>query len=343
MLFTVTYRNASGALATDVVEAASRADCFAQMQARGTSVLSLKEGGIKPPHVNIGRSGGTSNKSAVIILSLLIFVLVGCITWWWIGGQPPGNSDEETDVPRVPKAVKDVTPVKPRDTAPVPAVTNVPVSKQPAQPTEYETYLGRRVVNRVERTNATGRVIAILTTDDGLTHRVNVHVPGNDRIILKYGTDHVLAAVLCVPDGTDAPPVPIDDSMEEEFLKSLKEPIEDKEDDTPEERRMKDIVRQAREDVMTLMDQGMSFKQIIAEHQSRAKENSEIRLKILQEAARIRESHGEEEELKYRNAMDAALKRMGIAPVGDGRPRARRGADADESAAVNESKGEKVQ
>ena len=45
MLFTVTYRGASGASESEVVEATSRADCLAQMRARGVSVMSVKEGG----------------------------------------------------------------------------------------------------------------------------------------------------------------------------------------------------------------------------------------------------------------------------------------------------------
>ena len=254
-------------------------------------------------------------------------VLVALPVLWllWPKGAEP---QPEEPALKAPKTVKEVKPSKGlKGQQGLGGTKEAPKTASPkAVKTEPEMYLGRRVVSRTEKTNANGRVTAFLTTDDGLTHRTWVHVPGNDRIILKRGTDHVLASVLCVPEGTDAPPVPLDEGMEAEFLESLKEPIEDKADDTPEERRMKEVVRQAREDVKTLMDQGMSFRQIIMEHQAKAKENSEIRLKIMQEAARIRESHGEEEEQKYRKAMNEALERMGIAPVGDGRPRTRSGA-----------------
>ena len=45
MTFTVTYRGADGALVTEAVEAANRAECFAQMKARGITPMGVKEGG----------------------------------------------------------------------------------------------------------------------------------------------------------------------------------------------------------------------------------------------------------------------------------------------------------
>ena len=49
MTFTVTYRGADGAVRTEAVEAASRADCFAQMRARGIMPTGVKSGGKKKP------------------------------------------------------------------------------------------------------------------------------------------------------------------------------------------------------------------------------------------------------------------------------------------------------
>ena len=44
MTFTVTYRGADGALREERIEAANRAECFAQMKAQGIAPLSVKEG-----------------------------------------------------------------------------------------------------------------------------------------------------------------------------------------------------------------------------------------------------------------------------------------------------------
>ena len=334
MTFTVTYRGADGAVRTEAVEAASRADCFAQMRARGIMPTGVKSGGKKSNRAeraeHVERSGeGCSARSTRLnkgLVAVILILTAVCGGMWWRLGRDEAQHSTEPDTPKKPMAfAKEVRPAaaSKADSAPVgPVATNPPAAVVPPE-LQPEMYMGKRVVSRVETTNAAGRVKAVLTTEDGLTHRVYVDVPGNDRIILKRGTDHVLAAVLGVPSGTDAPPVPLDEGMEAEFLESLKEPIEDLETDTTEERRVKNLVRQGREDMKTLMDQGMSFRQIILEHQARAKENSIIRLKIIQEAARIREKHGEEEEAKYRTTMNAALERMGILPVGDGKPRVR--------------------
>ena len=59
MQFTVTYRGADGAVATEAVEAASRSDCFAQMKARGITPMGVKEGApARKVNANRGAGGG---------------------------------------------------------------------------------------------------------------------------------------------------------------------------------------------------------------------------------------------------------------------------------------------
>ena len=47
MTFTVTYRGKDGATRAELVEATSRAECFAQCKARGIVPVSVKEGAQK--------------------------------------------------------------------------------------------------------------------------------------------------------------------------------------------------------------------------------------------------------------------------------------------------------
>jgi hypothetical protein len=71
-------------------------------------------------------------------------------------------------------------------------------------------------------------------------------------------------------------------------------------------------VRQARLDALELMKSGVSFSQILHEHQARAKENSEIRLKIVLEAKKIAEEDNIDAANEYVHKMNEALERMGI-------------------------------
>ena len=69
MTFTVTYRGADGALVTDAVEAANRAECFAQMKARGITPMGVKEGGsVSRRERRSRRDGGNGSRAERTIL-----------------------------------------------------------------------------------------------------------------------------------------------------------------------------------------------------------------------------------------------------------------------------------
>lgn len=131
MSFTVTYRDASGASATEVVEATSRADCFAQMKARGIVPMSVKEGGrvVARPSRNSahGRNGG--KKSIPYVLYIALILLAGGVlgVWWWFssGSATPLPTDNE---PKKPSALaKEVKPTIPKPTAATNATKEVAV------------------------------------------------------------------------------------------------------------------------------------------------------------------------------------------------------------------------
>ena len=126
MTFTVTYRGADGALREEAVEAASRAECFAQMKARGIVPVSVKEGARKggrenaasPKMANQGGAGRTANVSAAprggtwkaAVLATGVLAVAGG-AWWWLGvredAPPP-----EPEAPKAAKVVKEVKAVK---------------------------------------------------------------------------------------------------------------------------------------------------------------------------------------------------------------------------------------
>ena len=72
MTFTVTYRGADGALREEAVEAASRAECFAECKARGITPVGVREGAQKggrknaasPKMATQGGAGRAANVSA---------------------------------------------------------------------------------------------------------------------------------------------------------------------------------------------------------------------------------------------------------------------------------------
>ena len=315
MTFTVTYRGRDGALREEAVEAVDRAGCIAECRKRGISPTKIAEGSKgkgrdKRGPSRVGATGDSKRTTTRwVAVAVLLVIVVGGV-WWWIGSR---DTTAPVETPAKPKAVKPQQ-LPPRKSAVTPVAT--PVTNQPPPKVEevpQETYLGRRVVNRQETTNEHGRVKVVLTTEDGLTHRY--YITGEPRRVFHHSSDNALAALLNVPEGAEPAPYPIDPGLDDAFAKSLNEEIVDNDDDTEEERRLKDMVRQGRADALELMKTGVSFTQILREHQARAKENSEIRLKIAIEAKELAEKDGAEEANKYVRKMNEALERMGIPAV----------------------------
>ena len=58
MTFTVTWRGRDGGLREEAVEAASRAECFAQCKARGVVPVSVKDGARKGGRQDVGSPSG---------------------------------------------------------------------------------------------------------------------------------------------------------------------------------------------------------------------------------------------------------------------------------------------
>lgn len=245
----------------------------------------------------------------VLIASGVVAVL-GCVLLLVFSG---GDEKPKAKTEKKASVIKEVKPAAATKSDPM---TNV-VAKE-----EEETYLGRKVVKRVETTNETGRVKIVVTTDDGQTHRY--YRTGQARRIFKFESDYALANLLSTPEGATPAPYPISPGLDEAFKASLMNPIMDEEDDTDEDRALKERVRQARLDAVDLMNQGFTFTQILTEHQTRARENSEVALSVAKEAKKILEEYGAEEASKYVRKMNEALGRMGIGPVkdiGSSRPR----------------------
>ena len=246
--------------------------------------------------------GAVAGFIVVSVAALVAFVMLS-------GGDAKPKSESS----KKPAAIKEVKPA---------VATNAVPMTNAAPKAEEETYLGRKIVKRVETTNETGRVKIVVTTDDGQTHRY--YRTGQARRIFKFESDYALANLLSTPEGATPAPYPISPGLDEAFKASLMNPIVDDEDDTEEDRALKARVRQARLDAVDLMNQGFTFTQILTEHQTRARENSEVTLSIAKEAKKILEEYGAEEASKYVKKMNESLERMGIGPVkdiGSSRPR----------------------
>ena len=316
MTFTVTYRGADGAVRTEAIEAASRAECLAQMRARGISPMGMKEGASHQPKHSSLKHANTSpplNISTIIIALVALAVIVGLL--WWLLRSPGTETLPEPDAPKkqsaLPKEVKPAAAPKPAPSSKTNSMTAFRTAAPVVDTIHAPNTNGTAATKPswppppVER-DARGRVIpppGAITLDD-------------QNSIFEHNSDSYIAMLISPRPGEALPPMPQPGpAMEEEFRASLKEPIEIGPDDSPEDRATKLAVMAAREEIKRQLDRGAKFADIVREHETLLKENKEIREKAMSEYREILKSGDSKGAEQYFKTINIALQQMGVAPM----------------------------
>ena len=315
MTFTVTYREKSGASAEVEIEAANRAECFAQGRAQGWAVIGVREGKsarstpkkrLKDGYRDDGnapRGGFPTRKLAWVMLAIVVIVGVGAL-WYWGGDRAQPSVQKEKKSSENPKAAlaPENLPVKKTIEAPVSVATNNPV----ARPVELPLYDPHSAKSIAAYRRAVRASIAATNSVPPKPKRARP---------FKSSVDQTIAMLMSIPPGQPIPPVPLRPGAEEEFRKSLENPIEILETDSDEIVEMKKAVMQTREEMKQLMDKGYSIQQIIAEHRQLANESAKVRQRAIKEVREIVENGDDESARKYVATINAAFQQMGIPEI----------------------------
>jgi len=351
----VTYRGKDGARREEVVEAAGRAECFAQMKARGIVPVSVKEGAslgerasrpfrsrakTGPRNAQDARcpSGGGKPQSSILNLkSLIILAAVLAAAggaWWWLAARedarpPEPKADKVVKDVKVARDVKDLKGIKPSK-----GLNGGKDRKPKAAPKPTEP------VAKTGGTPQPGTVLSVRTNDNNLVITEVVGPDGKKRLettelrkpIFSNPSDQLIAAAMSASiGGGQMAPLPLGPESDWQFKAAMKKPILDDPDDTEEVKRMKQVVRETRQQIAELMEQGQSFADILTQHRELWNENVKIRDGVVAEYRKIARSGNEEEARRYLNTMNAALGQMGIPPLteDDGQSRRRRAGKAE--------------
>ena len=128
-------------------------------------------------------------------------------------------------------------------------------------------------------------------------------------------SDQVLSMVAAQENGTDAPPMPISDSMDADFKKSLELPIIINDDDPESVKAMKQAVMALREDMKEMMKEGRSAKDILVEHQKMLAENAKMRYKAMKELQTLVDEGDAEMAATYMTKANEIFEQMGVKPL----------------------------
>ncbi len=161
-------------------------------------------------------------------------------------------------------------------------------------------------------TSSTGRIVEKFRGADGKTHKVRWWAKPP---LFRHATDNVLSMLLTQRGSGPIPPIPYTDNMDKVFLESLKDPIIIDKNASPEIQERQRIVREARIEVKALMDQGLSFREISAEHESLMNKNAALRAEALAALKKERDKGDSEGTREFLEKINETLEDMGVEPI----------------------------
>ena len=325
MTFTVRYRGKDGSLREEVVEAADRAACVAACRARGIAPINVAEGGRASSRAATGgrastraeSAGGDSKRTAARWAAAVAAVAaVGVGVWWWLAARPPVAAKPVVEVR--PEA----RPLRPRDAKSAPAKP-APAKPAPAKPTPKPAAADTNAQERVPSAPPPGTVLSVRTNDNNLVITEVVGPNGKKKLlttelrkpVFSNPADQLIAAAMNASMTGQMAPLPLGPEADLYFKEAMKRPIPDDPDDTEEVKRMKQAVRETREEIARLMEQGQTFAEILEQHRELWNENVRIRESVVAEYRKIVRSGDEEEARRYMERMNASLGQMGIPPL----------------------------
>jgi len=330
MTFTVTYRGEDGALREERVEAAGRAECFAQMKARGIAPLSVKEGNHISRRERRGRreewgKNGCAAASAkataakeraggrvvACVLSVALVALIVGGVWWWLGlGE--ALPSKEPEAPKKAALAKEVTPAAAPKPVAETAPTNAPqqAAAKP-DPKARPTRVGEVVNGYVKLPS--GRLHRQL----GVVTNSIANRPKGRHEIFRHDCDNEIAACLTLRPGDPVIGIPpYNGRFRNDFLKSLEEPIVVSEDDSPEDAQLKRDVIAARIELKDAMDRGEDIEKIMLDSRRELQKLMQIKMDYKRLFASELKNCGTDKEVEdLFNACNKVLEEQGIAPL----------------------------
>ena len=298
-MFNVTYRDTHGALRTENVEAADRAECVADCRRRGITPIAIREGraSLKEASHN-GRAG--SRLWLVVGGILCVAVLAG--VWWWFSARSASAPMDEKRSAQGQK--KTVLPkrVKVSDSQPVSEGKDAKdMGKKKSIPQPHPA------------SGVASGAPELPTIPVAATNTPSI--PPLPPQTFSNASDQVLAMIASADASGDMPPLPISRDIEAEFLESLKHEIVILDTDDERTRALKQAVKETRQELKRLIDSGMTVAQVLAEHQKLAGENAKVRNEAMMDLKRLVESGDIEGAKAYKRKINIALQQMGISEL----------------------------
>ena len=315
MTFTVTYRAKDGALREERIEAASRAECVAECRKRGIAPTKIAEGGSgKSAASPNGRDKRGPSRAGAILAAVALAVIAGGV-WWWFGGRGATALPEKAPAkPKVekPKAEKPPKPAaKPAVTNAPPVVTNAPPTKEEKRAAQLKAIRDKYGDNIPDNLKP---VVYFLENPPQRTFH-----PAQSKVsIFKRQSEREIAAMVTAEPGTWFMRKPtFNERFDEDFRASLGEKIEISDDDTEEQKALKQAVIDTKAELAERMKAGETPSAVMGAHADAMYELGQYRRMIQDELGKLkRDAQYSDQDIEdFVNAANKMLKDKGAKPI----------------------------
>ena len=334
MDWTITYRGKGGAQEQMSLEAESREAALKKLAERGITAIRIEQSDgkkRKPAAAKKTAAGSPSLLRGIVAGAIVVVVALGA---WYFLTRGTGNGERETgNAPKKTARIKTVTPApaapprveKPK-TEPVQLVTNrhgkVVQKKKP------ETYIDAAGVERYKKGN--GRV----PLEHPEKYLVKSVVHPNAYPDFKHDSENEIANLLTIESGGmifgDRE---YDKRFEQDFVQALMEPIKINEDDSDEDRRIKENVEAAKREIAERIKQGENLGDILTAERDEIRRLAQYKQQmeeIFHEQVSTGEIKSEQDLDDFCKAVNTMLESKGIEPFKiSGLMRRRLGLDRD--------------
>lgn len=212
--------------------------------------------------------------------------------------------DEVVKTPKIAKGRQKVVPSAPKAPVQPRSVETV------AEPSRKDVRLenGIEVVKSTVVTNKSGAVIEKLWMADGKT-KSKIHPP---RPIFENASDQLIAMAVSVKPGQSMPPLPDLSTVDQDFLKSMVNPIRVDDEDSEDVKDLKLKVMEARAYLAEEVKKGKTVREALQEYQTEMEKYADSHAMALTQIKELREKDGVQAAQEFRERVNEVFRARGI-------------------------------
>lgn len=305
MNFTVKYRDKSGDTKLLVLDVPSKAAVWPELKKRGISALSVREGTAK-----MSKPSGGKSPSAVrgIVAGLVVVALAIGAWFFFMDGKPAPKADGE----QKPKKIKEVKPEKPKPTKPTTSTNKTEVTKpKPNEKMHFGVPHSEWIKLSHEEKVALGQAAydaEAAKIDSTYLERKKAHDAEIAARPFKHTSENVISSIFSLNYGDHVLMGDFHPTLQEDFLKSLNDPIVINDDDSEEVKRQKEEMIILKPKIKELIDKGYTLKEILNDYRNSIAKVQELEFNLRKELDEIKRTSTSVEEM--REFIEAANKMM---------------------------------